>query len=88
MKTKLGFSLRQIAGTWVIVPFGKEQADYKAVLMPTDSGVLLWNQLEKGCDLQTLVDALTAEYDVGPEQARADAEEFVEKLRQLGCLED
>lgn len=88
MKTKSDFALRQVAGSWVIFPIGHEQADFKGVLMPTDSGVLLWNQLEKGCDLQTLVDALTAEYDVGPEQARADAEEFVEKLRQLGCLED
>ena len=88
MKTRSDFALRQVAGSWVIFPMGSEQADFKGVLMPTDSGALLWQKLEKGCDMLDLVNALTSEYDVGPEQALADAEAFVEKLRQAGCMED
>ena len=88
MKIRADFALRQVAGSWVIFPMGYEQADFKGVLLPTDSGVLLWKHLEKGCDMQTLVDALTSEYDVDAEHARVDTEAFIEKLRLCGCLEE
>lgn len=86
MKTKSEFLLRQVAGSWVILPIGDGSA--KGVLTPNESGAMLWRILEQGCQIQELIDALTKEYDVSAAQAKADVQEFLEKLRTIGCLED
>lgn len=52
-----------------------------------ESGVMLWHVLEKGGDCEALVKALTEEYEVTEEQARADAEAFLDRLIQYGCVE-
>lgn len=46
-----------------------------------EGGEVLWAELERGADLATLARRLTEEFDVGAEQARADALAFVE----AGC---
>ena len=86
MKINENFVLRELAGTWVLLSLSDATVDFNGMLTLNESGVLLWNTLEKGADLDALVGALLAEYDVPPAQARADVEEFVEKLRTVGCL--
>ena len=86
MKINENFVLRELAGTWVVLSLSDATVDFNGMLTLNESGVLLWNTLEKGADMDALVGALLAEYDVPPAQARADVEEFVEKLRTVGCL--
>lgn len=86
MKTKNEFILRQVAGSWVILPVGIDSV--KGVLTINESGALLWRLLEQGCQLRQLIDALIGEYDVSAAQAEADIQEFLEKLRTIGCLEE
>lgn len=88
MRIKSSFVLRNVAQTWVILPVGDESTQCKGVLTPNESGAMLWKMLEQGCDIQSLVDALTKEYDVSSHQALADVEAFVEKLRLAGCIEE
>ena len=88
MRIKSDFLLRQVAGTWVILPVGDQTNKFTGVLTPNNSGALLWQHLEKGCREDELVKTLTEEYDVSADQARMDVEEFVQKLRDAGCLED
>ena len=87
MKTKDNFLLRQVADTWVVMPIGQEMLDFNGMLTLNETGAFLWQKLEEGADLEGLVTALTAEYDVSAEEARADAEEFCRKLLQAGCAE-
>lgn len=87
MKVKENFVLRQVAQAWVIMPLGQEMIDLGGMLMLNESGVLLWRCLEQGCDMQALTDALVTEFGISPEQASADAKEFVEKLTKFGCVE-
>ena len=87
MKIKKDFVLRQIADIWVVLPLAEKTLDFTGMLTVTESGVLLWKQLEQGCDIETLVETLLNEYEVSEEKARMDAEKFVGKLMQLGCLE-
>ncbi len=47
-----------------------------------EGGEVLWAELERGADLTTLARRLTEEFEVGAEQARADALAFVE----AGCI--
>ena len=87
MKLKKDYVLRQVADTWVVLPLGQETISFDGMLKLNDSGALLWKALEAGSDLNGLVSALTAEYTVSEAQARADAEEFLNKLVQTGCME-
>lgn len=87
MKIKENFVLRQLADTWVVMPLGEENDKLGGMLTLSESGAILWKALEQGCDLDQLAKALTAQYDVSEEIARADAAKFVGKLSQLGCID-
>lgn len=87
MKLKKDFVLRRLVDTWVVLPLAESSADFSGMLTLNDAGALLWQQLEQGADKSALVSALTAEYDVTPQQALADVEEFMEKLVRTGCAE-
>ena len=88
MKRREDFILRQVAGTWVVLPVGKAAEAWNGMLTLNESGVLLWNALEKDTKPQALVDALLAEYQVAEDQARADVDAFLEVLTRAGCLEE
>lgn len=86
MKIKENFVLRQVADTWVVLPLGQATVDFKGMLTLNESGLLLWRLLEKGTTREALATALTEEYEVSESEALADADEFVQKLRAVGCL--
>ena len=86
MKIKKKFVLRQVADTWVVLPLGEATVDFKGMLTLNESGILLWRLLEKGTTREALAAALTEEYEVSETEALADADEFVQKLRVVGCL--
>ena len=52
-----------------------------------ETGKTLWEKLEEGSDIDGLVKALLAEYDVDEATARQGAEGFVKKLSDNGFLE-
>lgn len=88
MKIKKDYALRQVADTWVVLPLAAETVNFSGMLTLNQAGVMLWKVLEKGCDKGALADALMAEYEVSAAQAQADAEEFLNKLIQMGCIEE
>ena len=88
MKIKKDYALRQVANTWVVLPLAEETVNFSGMLTLNQSGVMLWRILENGCDKSALVDALVSEYEVSTEIAQADVEEFLNKLVQIGCIEE
>ena len=87
MKINKNFLLRQLADTWVVLPLSDTSVNFNGMITLNESGVVLWNTLEKGADVDSLVSALRAEYIVSEEQARIDVEAFLRKLQTVGCLE-
>ena len=87
MKLNENFVLRQIVGSWVAVAVGQVSVDFNGMLRLNDTGVLLWNKLKDGADEQDLARALTEEYDVSPETAAQDVQDFLRQLQEAGCLE-
>ena len=88
MKTKENFVIRQVADTWVVLPLGAATLNFDGMLTLNQSGVLLWQALEKGCSKAELTEVLLAEYDVSREEAAADVQEFLNTLLQAGCLDE
>lgn len=86
MKIKENYALRQIAGTWAVLPLGAATLNFNGMLTLNESGVMLWKLLEQGSDKAGLTAALLAEYEVSAEEAAADVDEFLDKLSQAGCL--
>lgn len=87
MKIKKDFILRKMAQTWTVIPLAGQYNTLNGILTLSDSGALLWNLLEQGCELSDLVNGLTREYEVTEDKAREDAVKFIEKLKQFGCLD-
>ena len=87
MKLNENFVLRKVANFWVVLPIGKQTVDFSGMLKLNDSGAMLWHILENHGDRDSMVVALTAEYDVSIQRAQADVDSFLDKLIQAGCIE-
>ena len=88
LKIKDNYILRQVAGTWVVVPLGDATVNFNGMMTLNESGVLLWNALSQGCDKESLVDIIRKEYAVEQSVVLSDVEEFLQKLKKVGCLEE
>lgn len=86
MKLKQGFIMREIAGETVVVPSGDE-LNLNMMITLNGTGKFLWQRLETGANMDELVQAMLAEYDVDEQTARAGVERFVNKLQERGFLE-
>ena len=86
MKIKDGFVLREVAGDIVVIPSG-DMLDLNMMITLNETGRFLWMHLEKGAETEDLVQALTQEYDVSYEDAKAHIDLFVAKLNENGLLD-
>lgn len=87
MKIKDGFMLREIAGSWIVVPLGQRVVEFNGLMTLSESGALIWKRLEKGADTDELVDAILSEYVIDEATARADIEELVHAISEKGLIE-
>lgn len=88
MKLSKDFVLRQVAGTWVVLPLNRETVDFTGMIRLNDSGAMLWQLLEQGSSRNDLIQELTARYSVSAQQTTADVDAFLDTLRSAGCIEE
>ncbi len=86
MKISDKFVLRQVAGSWIVLPVAEKTVDFNGMLTLNETGLMLWKLLEKGSTREALAQALTDEYDVTFAEALADVDEYLGKLERAGCL--
>ena len=86
MKIKDGFMLRQVAGEWVVVPLGERVVEFNGIMTLSESGALLWQELEKDVSQEELVQAIIREYEIDGEVARFDIREFIAKLEETKLI--
>ncbi|MCX8128628.1 MAG: PqqD family protein [Clostridia bacterium] len=87
MKIKDGFMLREVAGSWIVVPLGKRVVEFNGLMTLSESGASLWRKLEEGADEDELVDLVLKEYDIDEATARADVQEFISNMLERGLCE-
>ena len=80
-----GYIVREVAGQIVALPTG-DDLDLNVMITLNGTGKFLWELIEKCSDVDSLVAALLAEYDVDEATARAGVERFVAKLNENGFL--
>lgn len=86
MKTNPEFIARDIAGELVLVPVGTAAKNYGGLVTCNEVGAFIWKTLETGADMDGLVEAIFAEFDIDAQTARTDAEEFIAKLREINAV--
>lgn len=87
MKIKKGFAKRNIAGSNIVVPVGKNAVDFNAMITLNETGSFLWDAFQKDITVDDAVELITSEYEVAPEIARADIEKFIVLLQENNLFE-
>lgn len=88
MKIKDGFLLREVAGSFIVVPVGSAAVDFGGMMTLNPVGAFVWRAMETQTDENTIVEKILAEYEIDRETAARDVHIYVEKLRGAGLLED
>lgn len=88
MRIKDGFILRKIAGDYVVVSVGETGNGFHGMIQLNDTGAFLWEQCCKETDKEQVVKAVTEKYEVEENIAKRDVENFLDKLRKAGILEE
>ena len=86
MKLQGEFVIREVAGETVAIPVGQTALALNGMILLNPVSRVLWEQLQQETDLQTLVKAITDQFDATPEEARADIEDFLENLKKAKLL--
>ncbi len=87
MRIKSIYSLKEIAGDFMVIRTGASLVDLTDSFTLNESAALLWRTLEKGAEKADLIEALTSEYDVSDAEADADVDAFLAFLKQKDMLE-
>ena len=86
MRISKEFVLREIAGNYIVVPFGENAVSFKAMITLNKTGAFLWRKLEEEITEEELLAAIIEEYDIDSERAKADIAQFIEKLQTANIL--
>lgn len=88
MKASDRFIYRTVAGEHLLIPTGEAAQKLRGLIALSESGALLYELLREGCSREALVDALTAQYDVGACEAAQDVDDFLAQMRQMDMLSE
>ena len=77
---------REIAGDTILVPIGKDVYDSNGLFVLNELGAFIWDLLPDAVSEDDLLKAILEEYDVDTDVAKADLQEFLENLRNLGII--
>lgn len=88
MKIKDGFTMRNIAGSNIVVPVGKTIDEFNGMITLNDSGAFFWECFEKDTTIEKVLEKVLKEYDVEKKKAKADIEAFVEILKTNNLLDE
>lgn len=88
MKIKNGFAKRNIAGSEIVVPVGKNAVDFNGMITLNESGAFFWDCLKDDTTPEEVAKKVVEVYDVAPEKALIDVKNFISMLRENGLIED
>ena len=88
MKIKEQYKIREMAGEHVIIMQGKHGSDLTKIISLNASALYLGNELQgKEFDTEVVAEMLMEHYSIDKGVATADAERWIEKLRECNIAE-
>lgn len=88
MKLRGEFVVRQVMDNIVAIPVGQTALRLNGMIMLNDVSKLIWDCLEQGTNLESMVKAVTDAFNVSTDEAQTDILEFCDKLRKLQLLDE
>lgn len=86
MKLKKQLVKRNIAGDVILVPVGDSSLTLKGLMTLNETAEFIWDRLSEAAGAEELAAALCGEYEVDAVTARADVDEILAQLAELGIL--
>ena len=89
MRIKKGFVLREVCGERVIMGEGLGAINFGKMLALNETAAWLWKQAQEMGDftIEALAERLCEEYDVTPDEAKADVADIINEWQQVGVTE-
>ena len=89
MRIKKGFVLREVCGERVIIGEGLGAINFGKMLALNEPAAWLWKQAQEMGDftIEALAERLCEEYDVTPDEAKADVADIINEWQQVGVTE-
>ncbi|MBE5791015.1 MAG: PqqD family protein [Clostridiales bacterium] len=88
LKTKPGFSIRQVLDAYIIMGTGKEAYRPNCIMSLNESGAFLWNLISEGIEEKDLAPSLVNEYGVDSATAENDVSRFLQLLREKELINE
>lgn len=88
MKVNEHYVVKVLAGESVLVHQDAHNVDFSKIITLNETGLLIFQKIQEGADLDETVKAITEEYDIDDMTARKDATAFVDKLKKMGIVHD
>lgn len=82
MRIKEGYVLREVAGSYVVVPSGERSKEFNGMVNLNESGSVLWKRAGKEFDRTALISELLDIYNVSEQQAAEDVDRFISILKE------
>ena len=88
MKIQKQVIFRSVAGEGMLIPVGDTTGEYNGIFSLRGLGEQVWKMIEKGMEREEIIPALLAEYDADEATIRADVEDFLNRLKSCGIIEE
>lgn len=86
MKIRKELLKREVGGEAFLVPLGKTVYDSNGLFVLTELGSFIWDLLPEADNADQILEKILLAYEVEEAVARADLEEFLNKLREMNIL--
>lgn len=86
MYIKKEFIARNVAGEYILVPYGQTTLAFNGIITMNELGKFIWENLESSKDEEELLHKILEEYEVEEKEAKEDLDEFLDKLRQVDII--
>lgn len=88
MRIKPGFGLYQVGDEYIIMQDGSSNIDFSQIINLNKTSAFLWQEMERhNFDAHSLAHAMADRYDVEPDRALHDAQQFILSMLHEGLIE-
>lgn len=77
---------RCIAGETIIVPVRSNVGDLNSIYTLNEAGTMIWELIDGKNSAVQIIEAISRDYEVGPEEASKDIVFFLESLEEAGLI--
>ncbi len=87
MKIKKGYTVRNVAGSNIVIPTGEKVVDFNGIITLNETALFIWNLLSDDLSEEEIVNAVSEEYDADEIVIKNDVKAFIKKLEDSDLVE-